>query len=182
MDVDRNDGHARGEVLGLRWSDLDLEGARLSIRQTLVVIGYALEFSTPKTDKSRRSISLDPATVAALRGHRVRQAQERLAWGPAWIDAGLVFSRDDGTPIHPQQLSKAFERLGKAAGLPEIRLHDLRHSYATAALALGIPTKIVSERLGHSSIAITSDTYQHVLPEMDEHAAAQVARTILGGP
>ena len=103
-----------------------------------------MEFSTPKTDKSRRSISLDPGTVAALRGHRVRQAQERLAWGPAWIDAGLVFSRDDGTPIHPQQLSKAFERLGKAAGLPEIRLHDLRHSYATATLALGIPTKIVT--------------------------------------
>ncbi|HEY6427306.1 MAG TPA: site-specific integrase [Acidimicrobiales bacterium] len=173
-------GMRRGEVLGLRWSDVDLDAGQLAVRQTLIAVGYRVEISEPKTERSRRRIGIDSATVAGLRSWRARQAEERLAWGGAWTDCGLVFTREDGTPIHPQSLSQFFEKRAKAAGLPPIRLHDLRHSYATAALEAGVAAKVVSERLGHSSISITSDTYQHVMPELDDQAAARVARVILG--
>ena len=115
-----------------------------------------------------------------VKTHRARQAEERLSWGSAWTDTGLVFAQEDGHAVHPQSLSQFFEKRTKAAGLPAIRLHDIRHSYATAALNAGIPAKVISERLGHSSIAITSDIYQHVLPEIDDQAAAKVAALILG--
>jgi integrase len=173
-------GMRRGEVLGLRWSDVDLEAGKVTVQQALVAIGYRVEVSKPKTDKSRRRIGLDPATVAALRSWKVRQSEERLAWGPAWTDSGFVFTREDGTALHPQSFSQTFERHVRDAKLPTIRLHDVRHSYATAALNAGVATKVLSERLGHSSIAITSDVYQHVLPEIDDQAAATVAAAILG--
>jgi integrase len=120
-------------------------------------------------------------TVAALRAHRARQAEERLAVGPGYQESGLVFTRLDGSPIHPERFSSWFRQHVRAAGLPRIRLHDVRHSYATAVLAAGVPAKVVSERLGHSAIAITMDTYSHVLPGLDELAAGTVARLILGG-
>ena len=120
--------------------------------------------------------------VAALRQHRARQAEERLAVGPRWHDSGLVFIWPDGRPLHPERFTKWFQQLARAAGLPRIRLHDVRHSYATAALAAGIPAKVVSERLGHATIAITMDTYSHVLPGLDAQAAGTVARLILGDP
>jgi integrase len=103
-----------------------------------------------------------------------------LAVGPGYQESGLVFTRLDGSPIHPQRFSSWFRQHVRAAGLPRIRLHDVRHSYATAALAAGVPAKVVSERLGHSAIAITMDTYSHVLPGLDELAAGTVARLILG--
>jgi integrase len=111
--------------------------------------------SEPKTGKGRRSVALDPVTVAALRLDRKVQREERLAWGEAWQDTGLVFTQEDGTLIHPHQFSRCFERHLLASGLPRIRLHDVRHSYATAALAAGIPAKVVSERLGHANVSIT---------------------------
>ena len=138
-----------------------------------------MHVSEPKTAKGKRSLALDPATAAALREHRARQAEERLMVGPGWQDSGLVFTWADGRPLHPERFSRWFERLAREAGLPKIRLHDVRHSYATAALAAGVPAKVVSERLGHANIAITMDTYSHVLPGMDEHAASVVARLIL---
>jgi hypothetical protein len=110
-----------------------------------------------------------------------RQAADRAAVGPAYAGSGLVFTHPDGSPIHPQRFSDWFRQRVRAAGLPAIRLHDLRHSYATAALAAGIPAKVVSERRGHATIAITMDTYSHVLPGLDERAAATVARLILEG-
>ncbi|HEX3212703.1 MAG TPA: site-specific integrase [Actinomycetota bacterium] len=97
------------------------------------------------------------------------------------MDSGLVFTRPDGSPIHPDLITDWFRRLARGAGLPPIRLHDVRHSYATAALAAGIPAKIVSERLGHANVQITLDTYSHVIPGLDEQAAATVARLILEG-
>jgi integrase len=143
-------------------------------------VNYEVVVSEPKTAKGRRSLALDPATVAALREHRVRQLEERLAVGPRWQDSGLVFTWPDGRPLHPERFSRWFEQRAGAAGLPRIRLHDVRHSYATAALAAGIPAKVVSERLGHANIAITMDTYSHVLPGLDTQAAGTVARLILG--
>ena len=118
--------------------------------------------------------------MAALREHRRRQLEDRLAIGPRWQDSGLVFTWPDGRALHPERFSKWFEQHTRAAGLPKIRLHDVRHSYATAALAAGIPAKIVSERLGHANIAITMDTYSHVLPGLDVQAAGTVAKLILG--
>ena len=138
-----------------------------------------MQVSEPKTAKGRRSLALDPVTVAALRAHRVRQAEEKLAVGGRYRDSELVFTGPDGTAVHPERFSDWFRQHVRAAGLPKIRLHDVRHSYATAALAAGVPAKVVSERLGHANIAITMDTYSHVLPGLDEQAAGQVARLIL---
>ncbi len=124
-------------------------------------------------------MALDALTVAALREHKERQAEDRAVVGPGWQGSGLVFTRPDGAPIHPDLISDWFERLAREAGLPKIRLHDVRHSYASAALAAGIPAKVVSERLGHATIGITLDTYSHVLPGLDERAASIVADLIL---
>jgi integrase len=173
-------GMRRGEVVGLRWADVDLDAARVSIVQTHVLVNRKVIVSEPKTLKGRRSVALDPATVGALRQLRRRQLEERLAQGAFWTDSGLLAVHEDGTSINPRLFSSWFAQHARAAGLPPIRLHDLRHSYATAALAAGIPAKIVSERLGHSNIAITLDTYSHVLPNMQEKAAEQVAQLILG--
>jgi integrase len=125
-------------------------------------------------------MSIDPATVAVLRTHHRQQVEERLAWGSDYRDNGLVFAMENGDPINSETFSDAFARHAKAAGLPRIRLHDVRHSAATAALAAGIPAKVVSERLGHSGIAITLDRYSHVLPSMDQQAASDVENLIDG--
>jgi integrase len=146
-----------------------------------VVVNYVVHESEPKTRMGKRSLALDPATVAALREHKARQDQERAEVGSAWMDSGLVFTRPDGSPIHPDLITDWFRRLAHGAGLPPIRLHDVRHSYATAALAAGIPAKVVSERLGHATIAITLDVYSHVIPGMDAAAANAVASLILDG-
>jgi integrase len=169
-------GMRRGEVAGLRWPDVDLHTGRISPRRPRVVVNYEVVVSEPKTSKGRRSLALDPTTVAALREHRARQLEQRLAVGPRWQDSGLVFTWPDGRPIHQERFTRWFEQHAREAGLPRIRLHDVRHSYATAALAAGVPAKVVSERLGHANIAITMDTYSHVLPGLD----AQVADTVAG--
>jgi integrase len=121
-----------------------------------------------------------PTTVAALRQHRKRQTEERLAAGPHYADSGLAFTMPGGTPIHPNRFSLWFRRHARTAGLPAIRLHDMRHSYATAGLAAGVPPKVISERLGHATVAFTLDTYTSALPAMDKSAADVVAELILG--
>jgi integrase len=171
-------GVRRGEALGLRWEDVDLEAARISVRHTIVIVGNVPLESRPKTKRGVRVVSLDQGTVAALREHRKAQLEERLAWGPAWTDTGLVFTREDGTLLHPNVVSRSFKLALKRAGLPPIRLHDLRHTHATLALQAGVPAKVVSERLGHAGIGITLDTYSHVLPGMQEEAAATVANLV----
>jgi integrase len=174
-------GMRRGEVLGVAWSAVDLDRGRLAIVQTAVMAGNKLRIEpATKTAHSRRMIALDPATVAALRDHRRRQLEERLAWGPAWQDHGLVFTREDGQPLSPPTITRSLARIATEAGLPPIRVHDLRHSYATAALGAGVPAKVISERLGHASVAITLDTYSHVSPGLDEQAANTIASLILG--
>ena len=173
-------GMRRGEVLGLAWENVDFINARLAVVQSLKVVNYHdVRLVQPKTAKGRRSIALDPTTIAALQAHRVPQLEERLQWGEAWAPSDLVFTRENGMTIHPQRMTSWFEQSARDAALPKIRLHDLRHSYATAALAAGVPAKVISERLGHASVMITLDTYSHILPSMQEDAANSVAKLIL---
>jgi integrase len=165
------------------WSavDLDASPGRLAVVQTVVVVDkQPVVVADAKTASSRRLLALDPLPVAAVKAHRVRQLEERLAWGPAWVDTGLVFTCEDGQVLHPEHVAKRFARLVRDAGLPPITLHGVRYSYATAALAAGEPLKVVSERLGHASTSITANLYQHVLPSMDERTANAVANLILG--
>jgi integrase len=176
-------GMRRSELLGLPWRAVDLEAppARLAVVQAVVVVDkQPVVVAEAKTASSHRQLALDPFTAAALRAHRVRQLEERLAWGPAWVDTGLVFTREDGQVLHPEHVTKRFARLVRDASLPPITLHGVRHSYATTALAAGEPLKVVSERLGHASTSITANLYQHVLPSMDERTANAVATLILG--
>jgi integrase len=172
-------GLRRAELAGLRWVDIDFTAGRVSPRRPRVVVDYAVVESDAKTPKGRRWLALDLATLAALKAHHVRQAEEFAIVGGS-KDSGLVFTMPDGSPIHPQRISAWFVQHTRGAGLPRIRLHDVRHSYATAALAAGVPPKVISERLGHATIAITMDTYSHVIPGLDAQAAGTVARLILG--
>ena len=168
-------GMRRGEALGLRWDDLDMEAGQLSIRRALVPVNGVARICEPKTKRGRRTIALDPETLAALAAHAARQADERSQSGEAWLEAGYVFVRANGEALQPYAVSKAFRQHVRAACLPTIRLHDLRHTYATLALATGINPRIVSGGLGHSTVAFTVDIYSHVLPQQDQEAAERIA-------
>ena len=174
-------GLRRAEVAGLRWSDVDLDGGTLAVQHTRITVGYRVTESEPKTAKSRRSVALDPLTLAVLRQHREHQRQERAAAGPAWDDSGYVFVREDGTPYHPQRIAQMFQRALRRTDLPALRLHDLRHTAATLALSAGVHPKVVQERLGHSYIGVTLDTYSHVVQGMQAEAANRVAGLIFDG-
>ncbi len=165
-------GLRRGELLALRWEDVDLESGTLRVVQNLTVTQEGLVFKTPKTAKSRRSVALPALAVEALREHRKQQSEERLRLGPVWQDHALVFPGLDGRPWHPDLFTSGFHDLTLRAGL-RVRLHDLRHTHATQLLKAGIHPKVVSERLGHSTIGITLDIYSHVLPGMQEEAATR---------
>jgi integrase len=175
-------GTRRGETLGLRWSDIDLETGYAVIRQTITAVGDKVRIA-PRTKSDRpRRIELDSRTVMAMRVWRARQAQEKLLLGTAYQDAGLVFCHPDGRPFHPKRFSREFDRRLTRFGLRRIRLHDLRHTWATLALQAGIDVKVVAERLGHSSPTITWAIYQHVTPAMQSGAAEKVAGLIFGLP
>jgi integrase len=176
-----NTGMRRGEVLGLRWQDVDLERSRLSIRQALVNIAYKLQLTDVKTQGSRRVVDLDERTVAVLRSWRKGQLEEQLLVGRRADDAALVFSQPDGAPVHPDYFSQVFERHVAGSSLPRIRLHDLRHTHATILLKASVPVKVVSERLGHASPAFTMAVYQHVLPVMQADAAVAFSDAVFGG-
>ncbi|HWL99081.1 MAG TPA: tyrosine-type recombinase/integrase [Nocardioidaceae bacterium] len=168
-------GMRRGEALGLRWRDLDLDAGRASIRQTVIAVHHKPTLGTPKTAKGRRTVVLDRATVAALREHRKRQAADRLQMGEGWTDHDLVFCRLDGTLLHPERFSRSFGDAVRRLQLPPIRLHDLRHGWATMTLSAGVHPKVVQERLGHANIGITLDTYSHVTGSLHDDAAETVA-------
>jgi integrase len=172
-------GMRRGEILGLRWKDVDLENARVSIRQALVSVAYEVIASTPKNHQAR-VIDLDAGTVELLRSHQQHQRSDKDEWGREYIDQDLVFCKGDGSPLHPQSFSQAFERLVAGSALPKIRLHDLRHTHATIALRAGVPVKVVSERLGHETPAFTLKQYAHVIPGMQAEAAKQIATVVRG--
>jgi integrase len=173
-------GLRRGEILELHWRDVDLDAARLAVRFALVMVDNSPTWSEPKTAKGRRSVPLPAETVAALRAHRAHQLKERLALGTGYRDEDLLFCREDSATLRPDTFERTFDRLAAQAGLPPIRLHDLRHTFATLALSAGVHPKVVSEILGHASIAITLDTYSHAVPAMQEEAATRIAALFLG--
>ena len=146
-------GLRRAEALRLGWDDLDLDAGQLSVRRTLAYVGTQPVLGEPKTPRSRRLVVLPAETVAALRDHRRRQLEERLAAGGDYDDQRLVFCDPHGQPLSPSTVSRRFERLGREAGLPRLTLHGLRHTFATLALRAGVPSKVVAEVLGHASHA-----------------------------
>jgi integrase len=173
-------GLRRGELAGLRWSDVDLDKATLTIAQQRTSANYVTVVTAPKA-KSHRQLLLAPATVAALRGHLNRQRHERLALGADWTDSGYVFVDELGVEYHPQRFTKMFEDAIRSVGdVPKIRLHDTRHTMATLALEAGVHPKVVQEQLGHSSIAVTMDTYSHV-PQAVKRDSADKIVGLFGG-
>jgi integrase len=175
-----NTGMRRGEMLGLRWDDVDLDRARLSVRHQIVNVDYVLIVDDVKTATGRRTIDLDPRTVAVLRSWRKGQLEERVLCGLRTADDGLVFAKPDGSSTHPDLFSQIFDRHVAKSILPRIRLHDLRHTHASILLKAGVPVKDVSERLGHSNPAFTMTVYQHVLPAMQSDAAAKFSAEVFG--
>jgi integrase len=166
-------GLRRGEILGLRRSDLDLERGECRITRSLQETPEGVSIRAPKTRKSRRMVLLPRVTVHMLQAHLTVQEAERALIGPGFHDNDLVFPKPDGTSWPPSQFSSDFSRLMRRHGFA-IRFHDLRHTHASQLLRLGVPVKVVSERLGHASASITLDVYSHVLPGMQEAAVAKI--------
>jgi integrase len=175
-------GLRRAEVLGLRWSDLDLERGRLRVVRTVTEVrGRLVIQQDGKTDAAQRSLALDARTVEALRRWKVWQAEEQLDPTAEPPNVGLVFTREDGEGHRPKRVSSTFTATSDQLGLPRIGIHGLRHSYATAALRAGVSPEVVSKRLGHSSVVITLSLYAHVF-EQDDRAAADVTARAIYGP
>lgn len=167
-----NTGMRQGELLALKWGDVDLERGVLRVRRTLTHADKTFVLGEPKTKSSRRTIRLTTGAVEALRGHLSRQLQEIEEIGSLYQPGGLIFATESGTIINPSNLrNRSFKSLLKRAGLRSIRFHDLRHTCATLLLSRNVNPKVVSEMLGHSSISVTLDIYSHLLPDMQEKAA-----------
>lgn len=167
-----NTGMRQGELLALKWDDVDLEGGVLRVRRTLTKTGKTYTTGEPKTKNSRRTIRLTVAAVDALRGHLSRQLEEMQRMGSLYQPGGLVFATEAGTIINPSNLrNRSLKPLVSAAKLRPVRFHDLRHTCATLLLGQNVNPKIVSEMLGHASVSITLDVYSHLMPDMQEKAA-----------
>jgi integrase len=173
-------GMRRGELLGLRWDDVDLDAGVLRVRLSLSRVRGQPYLKEPKTGRARR-LRVDRHVVEALRAQQQAQARDARRVGPAWDHAwNLVFTTATGGPCHPDAVTTDFRQACRAAGAPPIRLHDLRHTHATLLLEAGVPVKVVSERLGHASVMLTLDIYAHVLPAMDADAVARFAAHVHG--
>ncbi len=173
-------GLRQGELLALRWEDVDLDGRRLRVRGTLARVAGKLVVLEPKTERSRRTIGLPEVALSALRAHRTRQRMEHLVAGSRWVETRHVFATTIGTPIEAAAVTRAFQRSLERAGLPRSRFHDLRHAAATFLLAQGFTLEDVKHLLGHSSITLTSNTYGHVLERRQRQVAAGMD-AVLGG-
>lgn len=175
-------GMRPGEYLALQWKDIDLENQTLSVRRTVKVKkGGGFYYSTPKTAKSNRPLTLTPELIEALKAQRIRQLEAKMQIRDVYRDNDLVFPNEIGDPLLIGNLRKRyFERIVKGAGLPMIRLYDLRHTSATMMLSEGEHPKVVSERLGHASVVLTLDTYSHVLPNMQKQATAKMGKLMFG--
>jgi integrase len=176
------EGMRRGEALGIRWADVNWERGTVHIAQTVVPDrndkGKALIQPRAKTAAGARTVRLTADTLAILEAHRDRQRFIRQAAGDAWHDHDLIIFTSTGTPVNPNNVTRSYDRLVILSGVPRIRVHDMRHTAATLLLRDGNHAKLVSERLGHATIAITLDTYSHVLPDMQDEAAASMSRML----
>lgn len=174
-------GLRQGELLGLRWRDVDLENGRLHVQRSAQWLpGRGTIFKTPKTRRSIRVVPLTEETVIRLRAHRVRQTEERLAHGRKWKDQDLVFPGRLGEPMAPSWVKSNWKRIRLRAHVPEMRFHDLRHAHATILLEMGVHPKVVSDRLGHSGIQVTMDTYSHVIDGVQAAAIKGLDRVVAG--
>ena len=175
-------GLRRGELLGLRWIDVDQVAKTISVRQALLRVDGRLVLDRPKTSRSARTIPAPDVVLKQLREHRTRQIAEQLRAGERWRDSGLVFTSAVGTPLEPRNVDRVWHEARKRAGLTWVRLHDLRHACATFLLLTGASPRTVMETLGHSQIALTMNTYAHVLPQVERDAIDQAARALFGEP
>ena len=173
-------GLRRGEALGLRWTDVEFDAGALAVRAALQRVNGKLQLVQPKTARSRRTIALPQSVIVALHRHRVRQLQERLLAGQRWHDTGFVFTTTLGTPLDPRNVYRHFQRALDKAGLPRKRFPDLRHTCATLLLAQGVHPRVVMDILGHSQIALTMDTYSHVIPALQREAAGRMDALLAG--
>jgi integrase len=179
-------GLRRGELLALRWRNIDLKAGTLHVRQTLVRARNHDEgrtqivFSEPKTPQSRRTIPIPDECLTALKQHKARQAEEKLMLGDGYEDYGLVFCLPNGKPIDPRNFNRRFSQVLQQAGLPHIRLHDSRHTFATLLLEHGVSPKVVQTMLGHSSAKITLDIYSHISLELEKQAADKLNAALTG--
>jgi len=171
-------GMRRGEVCGLRWSDLSGGYTSAHIQQTLHASRDGFHFQQPKTHRSRRPIALPTALTALLTEHRGEQDRRQATLGKRWQHTDLIVDRRDGGPLHPDTLSSAWRRFIRDNNLPHVRFHDLRHSHASLMLLEGVHPKIVSERLGHASVSFTLEVYTHLLPDMQTEAADAMDRVL----
>jgi integrase len=169
-------GMRRGELLGLKWQDVDLDNSTVRVQRTLTRNGTGYVLGEPKTKKTRRTIRLTQRAAEALRSHRERQLEERMVAADRYEDSGLVFAGIGGGLVNPSNLrQRSFAPLLKRAGLPPITYHDLRHTCASLLFQRNAHPKFVQELLGHASVAITLDTYSHMLPGMGNQAAIAMA-------
>lgn len=174
-------GMRQGEILGLRWQDVDLSRQVARVRQTFYRLGKEQLFKEPKSNKGRRAVPLPKVLVDELLNLREEQNDHRRLFGDAYIDHDLIFCQQNGKPIHAHNMAtRDFKMVIEAAKLPVIRFHDLRHCHATLLLHQGVHPKIVSERLGHSGISITMDIYSHALPGLQEAAIKGLEDSLFG--
>ncbi len=173
-------GMRRGEILAVRWRNIDLEAGRLTVEQSLEESKEGVQFKEPKSRSSRRPVALPKLALVALKSHRATQAAQKLKLGPVYEDNDLVIAMPDGRPWRPSHFTATFKRLVRSSGLPDIRFHDLRHGHATMLLRKGVHAKVVSERLGHSQIGITMDLYSHVTSDLQEEAAHKLDEVFSG--
>jgi integrase len=164
----------RGEALTLQWQSVDLDKGLARITQSVEAVGQELSFGTPKTDRASRTVSIPPRAVVLLRRWHKDQLERRILLGVEWQATDLVVERGDGYPVHPDVLSRRFQRLTVRLGMAGVRLHDLRHWYATECLKAGVHPRVVSEALGHASVAFTMDVYSHLLPTMQEQSSEAI--------
>lgn len=174
-------GMRQSELLGLRWSDVDLDAGTLNVAQTLERVKGGRQFNRPKSDRSNRTLAMPAITVKALKAHRARQNEEKLALGKNWKDLGLVFTSTLGTPLDHRNVLRTYQRHLERLGLPAQTFHDARHACASLLLAQGVPLRTIMEVLGHSQIGITANTYAHLSVELKRDAADRMDALFASG-
>lgn len=179
FELDMFTGLRRAEIVGLRWADVDLPSRRLTVRNTRVEADKEIvEQEDTKTDAGQRIVELDDRAVGALIAWQITQAAEAEQWGDLWANTGHVFTYDDGMPLKPQYVTRLFDKLRTAAGLPKLTFHGARHEHASLLIAGGADIAIVSKRLGHSSLSITSDLYTHLIGSASRNAAENASALV----